>query len=195
MTIIRASHADDLPQITAIYAHHVLNGTGSFEVEAPTLAEMTSRRADVLSKGLPYIVAEGDMGGAIDGKKQILGYAYCTWFKLRPAYRFSAEDSVYMAPGQQGKGLGRALLAELASQAEKMGIRKLIAVIGDSCNAGSIGLHRSAGFTDVGVLKSCGWKFDQWLDVVLMEKSLGLGNTSPPYLASHSPSSSPSPPP
>ena len=176
MTIIRASHDGDLPQITAIYAHHVLNGTGSFETEAPTLTEMAARRADVLAKGLPYIVAEG----SVDGSKQVLGYAYCTWFKLRPAYRFSAEDSVYIAHGLQGTGLGRALLAELAAQAEKMGIRKLIAVIGDSNNAGSIGLHRSVGFTDVGVLKSCGWKFDQWLDVVLMEKALGFGNTSPP---------------
>lgn len=176
MTIIRASHADDLPQITAIYAHHVLNGTGSFETEAPTLAEMAARRGDVLAKGLPYIVAEG----RVDGSKQILGYAYCTWFKLRPAYRFSAEDSVYIAHDLQGKGLGRALLAELAAQAEKMGIRKLIAVIGDSNNGGSIGLHRSAGFTEVGVLKSCGWKFDQWLDVVLMEKALGFGSASAP---------------
>ena len=174
--MIRASHASDLPQITAIYTRHVLNGTGSFETEAPTLSEMGARRTDVLAKGLPYIVAEGD----IDGKKQILGYAYCTWFKLRPAYRFSAEDSVYIAHGQQRGGLGRALLAELAVQAEKMGSRKLIALIGDSSNAGSIGLHRSVGFTQVGVLKSCGWKFDQWLDVVMMEKALGLGNTAPP---------------
>ena len=182
MTIIRASNADDLPQITAIYAHHVLNGTGSFETEAPTLDEMAARRADVLAKGLPYIVAEGlapgDAGPGLDGKKGILGYAYCTWFKLRPAYRFSAENSVYIADGSQGNGLGRALLAELAAQAEKMGIRKLIALIGDSGNASSIGLHRSVGFTDVGVLKSCGWKFDRWLDVVLMEKALGLGDTS-----------------
>lgn len=191
MTIIRASHADDLPQITAIYAHHVLNGTGSFETEAPTLAEMAARRADVLAKGLPYIVAEGSVEGDIDGKKKILGYAYCTWFKLRPAYRFSAEDSVYIAHGRQGKGLGRALLAELAAQAEKMGIRKLIAVIGDSNNAGSIGLHRSVGFTDAGILKSCGWKFDQWLDVVLMEKALGFGDALPPTSPPPSPSSSP----
>ena len=176
MTIIRASHDSDLPQITAIYAHHVHNGTGSFETEAPTLAEMTARRADVLAKGLPYIVAEG----LVDGRNQILGYAYCTWFKLRPAYRFSAEDSVYIAPALKGKGLGRALLAELAARAETLGIRKLIAVIGDSGNTGSIGLHRSVGFTDAGVLKSCGWKFDQWLDVVLMEKALGAGDTSPP---------------
>ena len=173
MTFIRPSIDADLPEITAIYADHVLHGTGTFEIDPPVLADMTARRADVLSKGLPYLVAADSSTG------RILGFAYCTWFKPRPAYRFSAEDSVYMATDLQGKGLGRALLAELASQAEKIGVRKLIAVIGDSKNLGSIGVHRSVGFTDVGVLKSCGWKFDQWLDVVLMEKALGLGDTAP----------------
>jgi len=110
---------------------------------------------------------------------QVIGYAYCTWFKPRPAYRFSAEDSIYLAPGVHGKGIGRALLAELAAQAERVGIRKLIAVIGDSSNAGSVGVHRSLGFEHVGILKSCGWKFDQWLDVVLMEKALGPGDSTP----------------
>ena len=173
MTFIRPSIDADLPEITAIYADHVLHGTGTFEIDAPVLADMTARRADVLSKGLPYLVAADSSTG------RILGFAYCTWFKPRPAYRFSAEDSVYIATDLHGKGLGRALLAELASQAEKIGVRKLIAVIGDSKNLGSIGVHRSVGFTDVGVLKSCGWKFDQWLDVVLMEKALGLGGTAP----------------
>jgi L-amino acid N-acyltransferase YncA len=173
MTIIRASIEADLPEITAIYAHHVLHGTGTFEIDPPTLVDMAARRADVLSKGLPYLVAADSASG------RVLGFAYCTWFKPRPAYRFSAEDSVYIAADVQGKGLGRALLAELAAQATKIGVRKLIAVIGDSKNVGSIGVHRSAGFTDVGVLKSCGWKFDQWLDVVLMEKALGLGDTAP----------------
>ena len=173
MTFIRPSIDADLPEITAIYADHVLHGTGTFEIDAPVLADMTARRADVLSKGLPYLVAADSSTG------RILGFAYCTWFKPRPAYRFSAEDSVYIATDLHGKGLGRALLAELASQAEKIGVRKLIAVIGDSKNLGSIGVHRSVGFTDVGVLKSCGWKFDQWLDVVLMEKALGLGDTAP----------------
>ena len=173
MTLIRASIEADLPEITAIYAHHVLHGTGTFEIDPPDLADMASRRADVLLKGLPYLVAADSASG------RVLGYAYCTWFKPRPAYRFSAEDSVYIAADVHGKGLGRALLAELAAQAEKIGVRKLIAVIGDSKNLGSIGVHRSAGFTDVGVLKSCGWKFDQWLDVVLMEKALGLADTAP----------------
>ncbi len=137
---------------------------------------MSTRRADVLAKGLPYLVAEA----SVEGQQRILGFAYCNWFKPRPAYRFSAEDSVYIAHDVQSKGLGRSLLAELILQAEKVGVRKLIAVIGDSNNAGSIGVHRSVGFTDVGILKSCGWKFGQWLDVVMMEKSLGLGDSTAP---------------
>ena len=172
MPLIRPSHEQDLAAITAIYAHHVLHGTGTFETEAPSLADMTARRADVLAKGLPYLVAE-DQG-------QVLGFAYCNWFKPRPAYRFSAEDSIYLAPDASRRGLGRALLAELAARAEAAGIRKLIAVIGDSANLGSVGVHRSVGFEHVGLLKSCGWKFDQWLDVVLMEKVLGAGNSRPP---------------
>jgi L-amino acid N-acyltransferase YncA len=134
--------------------------------------DMVGRRADVLGKGLPYIVAEE--GG------QLLGFAYCQWFKPRPAYRFSAEDSIYMHPDSRGKGHGKLLLAELAKQAEALGVRKLIAVIGDSNNIGSIGVHRSIGFTPAGVIKSCGWKFDRWLDIVLMEKALGAGDTAPP---------------
>jgi phosphinothricin acetyltransferase len=175
MIIIRPGSVQDLPAITAIYAHHVLTGTGTFETTAPTEAEMAARRADVLAKGLPYLVA--DEGG------QVLGFAYCQWFKPRPAYRFSAEDSIYLHPDAGGKGLGRSLLAELAWQAEAAGIRKLIAVIGDSANASSIGVHRSLGFTTVGVLKSCGWKFGKWLDIVLMEKTLGEGDTTPPERA------------
>ena len=109
-----------------------------------------------------------------------MGFAYCNWFKPRPAYRFSAEDSIYLNPDAMGLGLGRALLAELTAQAEKVGVRRLIAIIGDSANLGSIGVHRCLGFGHVGVLKSCGWKFDQWLDVVLMDKTLGLGDASAP---------------
>lgn len=172
MPLIRTSQPEDIPAISAIYAHHVLHGTGTFELEPPSQQEMASRRSEVLAKGLPYLVA-------VDGK-QVLGFAYCNWFKPRPAYRFSAEDSVYVAPDAQGLGLGRALLTELAAQAEKAGVRKLIAVIGDSANTGSIAVHRSVGFSHVGVLKSCGWKFDQWRDVVMMDKALGLGDTSAP---------------
>jgi phosphinothricin acetyltransferase len=172
MPLIRPSQTDDIAQITAIYQHHVLYGTGTFEVEPPTQADMTQRRADVLSKNLPYLVAA-------DGTK-VLGFAYCNWFKPRPAYRYSAEDSIYLAPDAIGLGLGRALLAELCSQAERAGVRKLIAVVGDSGNLGSIGVHRSAGFQHVGTLSSCGWKFGRWLDVVLMDKFLGMGDTTAP---------------
>jgi phosphinothricin acetyltransferase len=172
MTILRPSQEPDLPAITAIYGHHVLHGSGTFETEPPTLADMRARRAEVLARHLPFLVAEE--GG------HILGFAYCNWFKPRPAYRFSAENSIYLAPDAHRRGLGRALLAELAAQAQAAGVRKLIAVIGDSANAGSIGVHRSVGFEQVGVLKSCGWKFERWLDVVLMEKTLGAGNSRPP---------------
>lgn len=179
MTIIRACKASDLPEITAIYAWHVQNGTGTFETEPPGVQEMAARHADVLSKGLPYLVAEG--------QGRILGYAYCTWFKPRPAYRFSAEDSVYIAPEFKGQGLGRALLAELSVRAEQAGIRKLIAVIGDSANLASVGVHRCTGFKPVGTLTACGWKFGRWLDVVLMEKALGLGDTAPPAPTTRAP--------
>jgi phosphinothricin acetyltransferase len=172
MPIIRPSQSIDIAQITAIYQHHVLHGTGTFEVEPPTESDMTQRRADVLSKDLPYLVA-------VEGT-QVLGFAYCNWFKPRPAYRYSAEDSIYLAPEAVGTGLGRAMLAELCSQAERAGVRKLIAVIGDSNNLGSIGVHRSAGFQHVGTLASCGWKFERWLDVVLMDKALGVGDTTAP---------------
>ena len=169
---IRPSRDDDVTAIAAIYAHHVLNGTGTFETEAPSEADMAARRADVLAKGLPYLVAERD--------GQVLGFAYCNWFKPRPAYRFSAEDSIYLAEAARGQGVGSQLLAALSQAAEDAGVRKLIAVIGDSANAGSIGVHRAQGFSQVGVLKDCGWKFGQWRDVVLMEKSLGAGSTTAP---------------
>jgi L-amino acid N-acyltransferase YncA len=143
MLMIRPSTDVDLPAITAIYSHHVLTGTGTFEVDPPSLDDMRGRRADVLSKGLPWLVA-------VDSEK-VIGYAYCNWFKPRPAYRFSAEDSIYLSPEAAGKGVGRTLLAELMAQAQRAGVRKLIAVIGDSANAGSIAVHTSAGFQPVGV--------------------------------------------
>ncbi len=172
MYTIRPSRDEDVAAITAIYGHHVLNGTGTFETEPPSATDMAARRADVLAKGLPYLVTEAD--------GQVVGFAYCNWFKPRPAYRFSAEDSIYVAAGTHRKGLGRALLAELCLQAERAGVRKMLAVIGDSANAGSIGVHSALGFTHAGVLKSCGWKFERWLDVVLMEKVLGNGDTTAP---------------
>jgi len=172
MTIIRPSTEQDLGAITEIYAHHVLHGTGTFETEPPTQADMALRRADVLAKGLPYLVLEKD--------EKVLGFAYCNWFKPRPAYRFSAEDSIYLAPDAAGQGLGRLLLGELMAQAERAGVRSMLAVVGDSANAGSVGLHRSAGFSHCGTLVSCGWKFGRWLDVVMMQRALGNGDRSAP---------------
>lgn len=172
MPLIRPSRDDDLDAITRIYSHHVLHGTGTFETTPPSLADMTARRADVLAKGLPWLVAEE--GG------QVLGFAYGNWFKPRPAYRFSVEDSIYMDPAAHRKGVGAALLAELLAVLERTGTRKVMAVIGDSANAGSIGLHKALGFEPVGVVQSCGWKFDRWLDIVLMQKTLGAGDSTPP---------------
>lgn len=172
MPLIRPSTDADLGAITEIYAHHVQHGTGTFETTPPTAAEMATRRADVLAKGLPWLVLE-DAG-------EVLGFAYGNWFKPRPAYRFSVEDSIYMAPQACGKGLGRALLAELLAALERAGVRKVMAVIGDSANAGSIGVHTALGFEQAGVIASCGWKFDRWLDIVLMQRSLGAGDSSPP---------------
>ncbi len=175
MPIIRPSRDTDIIAIASIYAQHVLEGTGTFEVEPPTPQDMASRRAEVLSRGLPYLVAESN--GAV------VGFAYCNWFKPRPAYRFSAEDSVYVSKLAHRSGIGRALLTELVAAAERAGVRKLIAVIGDSRNTGSIELHRAVGFDDAGVITACGWKFDQWLDVVMMQRALGQGSTSAPIVA------------
>ncbi len=170
--LIRPSLETDLSVMQTIYAHHVLHGTGTFETEPPSEADLGTRRADVLAKKLPWLVIES--GGLVQG------YAYANWFKPRAAYRFSVEDSIYMAPDAAGKGLGKLLLTELLAQLERGGVRKAMAVIGDSANVGSIGVHRACGFVDVGVFKSCGWKFGQWRDIVLMEKTLGAGDTTAP---------------
>ena len=169
--LIRPSLDADLASITHIYAHHVKHGTGSFEWEAPDLAEMTRRRTDVLAKGLPFLVAS--LGA------EVLGFAYAGNFRPRPAFRFMAEDSVYIHAEHAGQGLGRALLTELIRHCEALGIRQMLAVIGDSANAGSIGLHRSLGFEDTGILKASGWKHGLWLDTVFMQKALGAGDSSP----------------
>ena len=168
-----ASQPLDVPAITAIYRHHVLHGTGSFETEPPSLQEMSQRRQDVLDKQLPWLVAEDEDGS-------ILGYAYANWFKPRPAFRFSAEDSIYVAEHARGRGIGRLLLEALCRECEAAGVRKLIAVIGDSSNAGSIGVHRAMGFEHAGTLRNVGWKLERWLDVVMMEKSLGAGSSTAP---------------
>jgi phosphinothricin acetyltransferase len=168
--LIRPSTPADLPAITDIYGWNVLNGTGTFELEAPDLDEMTRRRNDVLSKGLPWLVVER--------AGRVLGYAYANHFRPRKAYRFCLEDSVYLAADAKGQGLGRLLLAELMARCEALGARQMLAVIGDSANLGSVGVHRTLGFEPIGVMKSAGWKFDRWLDVVLMQKALGPGDTT-----------------
>ena len=170
--LIRPATPADLPAITAVYAWNVLNGTGTFELEAPDLAEMTRRHADVTGKGLPWLVAER--------AGQVLGYAYANHFRPRRAYRFCLEDSIYLLPEAQGQGAGRLLLAELMARCEAAGTRQMLAVIGDSANLGSIGVHRRLGFGQVGLMKSAGWKFDRWLDVVVMQKSLGQGDAKAP---------------
>lgn len=170
--LIRPSTDADLPAITRIYGHAVLHGTGTFELEAPDEATMAQRRADVLGKGLPWLVAERD--------GQVLGYAYANHFRPRRAYRFCLEDSIYLDEGARGHGVGRLLLAELMAQCEARGARQMLAVIGDSANGGSIGVHRACGFEDAGVFKAAGWKFERWLDVVLMQRSLGEGDATAP---------------
>jgi L-amino acid N-acyltransferase YncA len=170
--LIRPAAPADLPAITAVYGWNVQNGTGTFELEAPDLAEMTRRHADVAAKGLPWLVAER--------AGQVLGYAYANHFRPRRAYRFCLEDSIYLAPEAQGQGAGRLLLAELMARCEAAGTRQMLAVIGDSANVGSIGVHRTLGFEQVGLMKSVGWKFGRWLDVVVMQKSLGQGDAQTP---------------
>ena len=170
--LIRPSVAADLPAITRIYAHAVTHGTGTFELDPPDEATMADRRAAVLANGLPWLVAERD--GAV------LGYAYANHFRPRRAYRFCVEDSIYLDESARGQGAGRLLLAELMARCEARGARQMLAVIGDSSNAGSIGVHRACGFEPTGVLKSAGWKFGRWLDVVMMQRSLGEGGGSAP---------------
>ncbi|MFN3304440.1 MAG: GNAT family N-acetyltransferase [Roseateles sp.] len=169
---VRPSTDADLPAIQAIYAQAVLEGTGTFETEVPAVDEMARRRAEVLGRGLPWLVAE--RGG------KVLGYAYANYFRPRLAYRFCVEDSIYLAPAAQGQGVGRLLLAELIARCEAAGARQMLAVIGDAANAGSIGVHTALGFQHTGVLKSAGWKFGRWLDVVLMQRPLGLGDSTAP---------------
>ena len=171
-TLIRDSRDDDLPAIQAIYAHHVLHGTGSFELDPPSLEDMRARRDDVLRNGFPWLVAE------MDGT--VVGYAYANFFRTRPAYRSTVENSIYILDAQRGQGLGRPLLEALMTRCEALGCRQLLAVIGDSANTGSIALHARCGFRFAGTLRSTGWKFGRWLDTVLMQRELGEADRSPP---------------
>ena len=164
--MIRSSTAADVPAITAIYAHHVLTGTASFETDAPDEQEIGRRRGDVLARGLPYLVAE------IDG--QVAGYAYAGVYRPRFAYRFTVENSVYVHPELRRHGIGRALMAPLIEGCERAGARQIVAVIGDSANTASIRLHECFGFRHVGVLRGVGFKFNRWLDTVLMQRELGM---------------------
>jgi len=169
---IRAASPADIPAITRIYAHAVRHGTASFELEPPGEAEMTARLQALLTGGYPYLAAES--GGAV------AGYAYAGPYRARPAYRFSVENSVYVAPEAHRRGIGRLLLARLIADCEARGYRLMIAVIGDSAQAPSIALHRAAGFKLVGAFEGVGYKFDRWLDTVLMQRPLGKGSSAPP---------------
>jgi L-amino acid N-acyltransferase YncA len=169
---VRASQDSDISAIAAIYAHYVLHSTATFETTVPSAADMAARRADVLGKGLPYLVVTED--------EKVMGFAYGNWFKPRAAYRFSAENSIYLHHEAGGKGLGKLLLGELLTQLECVGIRKVMAVIGGSENLASIGLHKALGFTPAGLIEGAGWKQDRWLDLVLMQRTLGAGTSQPP---------------
>lgn len=169
---IRDSRPEDLPAIHAIYAYHVLHGTGSFETEPPSIEEIARRREAVLGDGLPHLVAE--KAGLVTG------FAYAGKYRPRPAYRFTVEDSIYVSHGSGGLGIGRALLEALIARCEAAGLRQMMAVIGDSANAGSIGVHRAAGFTEAGIARNIGFKFGRWLDVVTMQRALGDGDKTFP---------------
>jgi L-amino acid N-acyltransferase YncA len=173
--LIRPSEGGDLAQITAIYAHAVSHGTASFELEPPAEAEMARRRGALVENGYPYLVAEAD--GAI------LGYAYAGPYRPRAAYRSTVEDSIYVSPAAQGRGVGRALLAALIRHCEALDFRLMVAVIGDEASAGSIALHRGAGFEPVGTLSGIGYKHGRWLASVLMQRALGPGTDTPPTRA------------
>ncbi len=169
---LRPAEPSDVTAITAIYRLAVLEGTASFELELPGEEEMLRRFEAVTDAGYPYFVAE------LDGR--VAGYAYASAYRTRPAYRFTVENSVYVAPDAQGKGVGRLLLAALIDVCTAQGYRLMIAVIGDSANFASISLHRRAGFTFCGTIHSVGYKFGRWLDSVIMQLPLGEGDTSTP---------------
>ncbi len=172
--LLRDAAPADLPAITRIYAHHVLHGTATFEEIPPALGEMTTRFDAIAAQGLPYLVAE------LDGR--IAGYAYASLYRTRSAYRFTLEDSVYVDHGLRRRGLGRALLAGLLARSEALGYRQMIAVIGDSAQTASIGLHRALGFEHAGLYRSVGLKSGRWLDTVLMQRSIGQGDRTVPSL-------------
>lgn len=168
---LRAAVALDIPAVAAIYTDHVLHGTASFEIKPPSVEDMHRRHAAVLAAGLPYLVAER--------AGEVLGYAYATPYRPRPAYRHTIENSVYVRADLAGQGIGRALLSELIALVERGNWRQMVAVIGDSENRASIALHERLGFRRVGVFESVGFKHGRWLDTVLMQRSLGQGDRTP----------------
>lgn len=170
--LIRPADAADMGAIQAIYAHHVLYGLASFEEVPPDVAELDRRRVDIIGRGLPYLVAE--RGGAVRG------YAYAGPYRPRPAYRFTVEDSVYVAPDAVAQGVGRGLLREVIDRCTALGMRQMLAVIGDSGNSASIRLHASLGFRQAGQLQSVGFKLGRWVDSVVMQLALGEGGTTLP---------------
>ncbi|MGE0701763.1 MAG: N-acetyltransferase family protein [Hyphomicrobiaceae bacterium] len=169
---IRLSTPDDIPAITAIYRPAVMTGLASWEYDPPDEAEMRRRQAVIVAAGYPYLVAE------LDGR--VIGYAYASSYRPRPGYRYTCENSVYVAADVQRTGAGRALLAELIDRCTASGLRQMVAVIGDSGNAASIGLHRALGFTFCGIIHSIGWKAGRWIDGVYMQRALGRGDSTPP---------------
>lgn len=175
--IIRPATEADLADITNIYAHHVLHGTGTFELDPPSVQDMRQRFQEVSHRQLPWLVA---VQSGPQGEGPALGFAYANYFRPRLAYRYCAEDSIYLAPTAMGLGLGKCLLAELITQCQRRGVRQMVALIGDSANHASVALHRGQGFEPMGVMKSAGWKFDAWRDVVFMQKSLGEGDACAP---------------
>lgn len=175
---LRDATLADIPAITAIYRHAVLHGTASYELAPPDEAEMERRFQALTGEGYPYIVSE-------DGSGTILGYAYAGPFRARPAYRWSVEDSVYLAPDAQGYGVGRALLLRLVELSEELGFRQMIAVIGGSDHAPSIRLHERAGFRTIGIFQNSGFKHGKWIDTVFMQLPLGESGETPPDEAAY----------
>ena len=169
---IRPTTVADLPSITEIYAHAVRVGTATFELVPPDLAEMTRRFRALTDGGFPYLVA------VMDG--DVAGYAYASSYRPRPAYRFTVENSVYLRPAIHRRGIGRQLLEQLIAECETRGFRQMIAVIGDSANAASVGVHAACGFEMIGTHPSVGLKFGRWLDTVMMQRELGEGASTVP---------------
>jgi L-amino acid N-acyltransferase YncA len=169
---VRPATPEDLPAIQAIYAHHVLHGLASFEEQPPAVEDLRRRLDDVQARGLPWLAA--DFGGTL------AGYGYCAPYRARSAYRYALEDSIYVREGSEGRGVGSALLDALIRESERLAYRQMVAVIGDAANVASINLHASFGFLRVGTLRSVGFKLGRWVDSVLMQRSLGPGDASPP---------------